>query len=109
MKSSGIAAQSRPQEVTQRPASKAIIVWTSVMAVAAVVTVQLRTVYWLNGVIRSEVSGVRSEIGDLRSDMREGFRILEAKVDALRSEVNELTERVTRIDVLVEDRLPAAP
>ena len=131
MKSFGGEARSRPQEAAQSPGSKAIIVLTGIIAIAAVVTVQLGTIYWLSDFIRSEISDVRgeiselrsdvnSEISELRSDMREDIRSLEAKVEAkideLRAEVNELRaevgalgERVTRIEVVVEDRLPAAP
>ena len=105
MKSFGIAAQSRPQEAAQRPSSKAIIVLTGIIALAAVVTIQLGTIYWLNESIRSEVS-------ELRSDMREDFRSVEAKIDVLRSEVGALRERVTRIEYRVtgiEELLSAAP
>ena len=120
LKSFEIAARSRPQEAAQRPSSKAIPVLTGIIALAAVVTVQLGTIYWLNDSIRSEVS-------ELRSDMREDIRSLEAKVEAkiddlraeigdlragigdLRAEIGALRERVTRIEVVVEDRLPAAP
>ena len=43
MKSFEIAARSRPQEAARRPSSKAIIVLTGIIALAAVVTVQLGT------------------------------------------------------------------
>ena len=101
MKSFEIAARSRPQEASQRPSSKAIPVLTGIIALAAVVTVQLGTIYWLNDSIRSEVS-------ELRSDMREDFRSVEAKIDVLQSEVGALRERVTRIEDRVtgiEDRV----
>lgn len=97
MKSFEIAARSRPQEAAQRPSSKAIPVLTGIIALAAVVTVQLGTIYWLSDFIRSEISDVRSEVSDvrseiseLRSDMREDFRSVEAKIDVLRSEVGEI-------------------
>ncbi len=116
MKSFGSEARSRLQEAAQSPGSKAIIVLTGIIAIAAVVTVQLGTIYWLSDFIRSEISDVRGEINELRSDVREDIRSVEAKIDVLRSEVNELRsevgvlgERVTRIEVVVEDRLPAAP
>ena len=123
LKSFEIAARSRPQEAAQRPSSKAIPVLTGIIALAAVVTVQLGTIYWLSDFIRSEISDVRSEISELRSDMREDIRSLEAKVEAkiddlraeigdLRSEVGVLRERVTGIEERVtgiEERLPAAP
>ncbi len=116
LKSFEIAARSRPQEAAQRPSSKAIPVLTGIIALAAVVTVQLGTIYWLSDLIRSEIS-------ELRSDMREDIRSLEAKVEAkiddlraeigdLRSEVGVLRERVTHIEDRVtgiEERLPAAP
>ena len=66
------------------------------------VTVQQGTIYWLNDSIRSEIS-------ELRSDMREGFRSVEAKIDVLLFEFGVLHERVTGIEAVVEDRLPAAP
>ena len=114
MKSFGSAARSRPQEAMQRPASMAFVVLTGIIAVAVVVTVQLGTIYWLSDFIRSEISDVRSEVSDvrseiseLRSDMREGFRSVEAKIDVLLFEVGALRERVTGIEVVVEDQLPA--
>ena len=92
VKSLGVAAQSREQEAAQRPASKAIVVLTGIIAFAAVATLQLGLFYWLDNSIRSEISGVNgeisslraefsAEISDLRSDMREDFRLLEAKFD----------------------------
>ena len=126
LKSFEIAARSRPQEAAQRPSSKAIPVLTGIIALAAVVTVQLGTIYWLSDFIRSEISDVRSEVSDvrseiseLRSDIREDFRSVEAKIDVLRSEVGALRERVTGIEDRVtgieervtgiQERLPAAP
>ena len=108
MKSFGSAAQSRPQEAMQRPASTAFVVLTVIIAVAVVVTVQLGTIYWLSDFIRSEISDVRSEISELRSDMREGFRSVEAKIDVLLFEFGALHEWVTGIEAVVEDRRPAA-
>ena len=113
LKSFEIAARSRPQEAAQRPSSKAILALTGIIALAAVVIVQLGTIYWLSDLIRSEIS-------ELRSDMRKDIRSLEAKVEVeidelraeigeLRAEIGALRERVTRIEVVVEDRLPAAP
>ena len=133
MKSFVAAAESRPRESTQSSGSKAVIVLTGIMA-AAVVTVQLGAIYWLSDTIRSEISDVRGEISDvrgeiseLRSDVREDLRSFEAKVEAkfdelwaeigeiraeigeIRAEIGEIRERLTRIEVVVEDRLPAAP
>ena len=85
----------------QRPASTAFVVLTIIIAVAVLVTVQLGTIYWLNDSIRSEIS-------ELRSDMREGFRSVEAKIDVFLLEGGALHERVTGIEAVVEDRLPAA-
>ena len=84
----------------QRPASTAFVVLIIIVAAAVVVTVQLGTIYWLN-------DSIRSEIGELRSDMREGFRSVEAKIDVLLFEFGALHERVTGIEAVVEDRLPA--
>ena len=131
VKSLGVAAHSRPQEAAQRPASKAIVVLTGIIAFAAVATLQLGLFYWLDNSIRSEISGVNgeisslraefsAEISDLRSDMREDFRLLEAKFEAkfdevwselgeLRSEISALSERMARIEVVVQDRPPQAP
>ena len=98
LKSFEIAARSRPQEAAQRPSSKAIPVLTGIIALAAVVTVQLGTIYWLSDFIRSEISDVRSEISELRSDMREDIRSLEAKVEAkiddLRAEIGDLRAEI---------------
>ena len=134
MKSFVAAAESRPRESTQSSGSKAVIVLTGIMAAAAVVTVQLGAIYWLSDTIRSEISDVRGEISDvrgeiseLRSDVREDLRSFETKVEAkfdelwaeigeiraeigeIRAEIGEIRERLTRIEVVVEDRLPAAP
>ena len=99
----------------QRPASTAFVVLPIIVAAAVVVAVQLGTIYWLSDFIRSEISDVRSEVSDvrseiswLRSDMREGFRSVEAKIDVLLFEFGALHERVTGIEAVVEDRLPAA-
>ena len=100
MKSFGSAARSRQHEAMQRPASTAFVVLIIIVAAAVVVTVQLGTIYWLNDSIRSEIS-------ELRSDMREGFRSVEAKIDVLLFEGGALHERVTGIEAVVEDRLPA--
>ena len=127
LKSFEIAARSRPQEAAQRPSSKAIPVLTGIIALAAVVTVQLGTIYWLSDLIRSEISELRSdmrediisletkveveidelrdEIGDLRAEIGD----LRAEIGDLRAEIGALRERMTRIEVVVEDRLPAAP
>ena len=77
--------------------------------------------------VRGEISDVRGEISELRSDVREDLRSFEAKVEAkfdelwaeigelraeigeIRAEIGEIRERLTRIEVVVEDRLPAAP
>ena len=101
-------------------------VFTGIIALAALATLQLGLFYWLDNTIRSEISGVngeissvRGEISDLRSDMREDFRLLEAKFEAkfdevwaelaeLRSEIGALSERMARIEVVMQDRLPAA-
>ena len=101
MKSFGSAARSRLQEAMRRPASTAFVVLTIIVAAAVVVAVQLGTIYWLNDSIRSEIS-------ELRSDMREGFRSVEAKIDVLLLEFGTLHERVTGIEAVVEDRRPAA-
>ena len=127
MKSFLAAAESRPRESTQSSGSKAVIVFTGIMAAAAVVTVQLGAIYWLSDTIRSEISDVRGEISELRSDVREDLRSFETKVEAkfdelwaeigeihaeignIHAEIGEIRERLTRIEVVVEDRLPAAP
>ena len=85
----------------RRPASTAFVVLTIIVAAAVVVAVQLGTIYWLNDSIRSEIS-------EVRSDMREGFRSVEAKIDVLLLEFGTLHERVTGIEAVVEDRRPAA-
>ena len=120
VKSLEIAAQSRPQETAERTAPKTTTVFTGIIALAALATLQLGLFYRLDNTIRSEVSGVNGEISDLRSDMREDFRLLEAKFEAkfdevwaelaeLRSEIGALSEWMARIEVVMQDRLPAAP
>ena len=85
----------------QRPAPTAFVFLPGIIAVAVLVTVQLGTIYWLSDFIRSEIS-------EVRSDMREGFRSVEAKIDVLLFEFGTLHERVTGIEAVVEDRWPAA-
>ena len=81
----------------------------------------------INAEIGSLRAELRAEISELRSDMREDFRLLEAKFEAkfdevwaelgdiqaelgeLRSEIGALSERMARIEVVMQDRLPAAP
>ncbi len=53
VRSLGIANQSRQQETTQIPASKESIGWTGIIAIAAVVGIQLGAIYWLNNSIRN--------------------------------------------------------
>ena len=84
----------------QRPAPTAFVFLPGIIAVAVLVTVQLGTIYWLSDFIRSEIS-------EVRSDMREGFRSVEAKIDVLLFEFGTLHERVTGIEAVVEDRWPA--
>ena len=84
LRPSGVAAQSRPQDATQNTTSKVIIILTGIIALAAVISVQLGAFYWLNDSIRDEIGSVRDEVIDLR-------------------------ERVIRIEILIEDRLPSTP
>ena len=127
VKSLEIAAQSRSQEAAERPASKTMIISAAIIFVVAWATLQLGMAFWLYNSIRSEISGVNgeisslrgemsslrvelnAEISDLRSDMREDFRLLEAKFDEVLVELGAFSERMARIEVVVQDRLPAAP
>ena len=62
VKSLEIAAQSRPQEAAERPAPKTMTVFTGIIALAALATLQLGMFYWLDNSIRSEISGVHVEL-----------------------------------------------
>ena len=105
LRPSGFTAQSRPQDATQNPASKVLIVLTGIIAFAAVVSVQLGAFYWLNDSIPDEFGKVRDEIGSVRAEIGS----VRAEVADLRAEVGELRERVIRIEILIEDRLPSTP
>ena len=121
------AALSRPQNATQNPASRASVVLTGIIALAAVVGVQLGAVYWLNDSIRNDMQAgfasmhdefgrvhdefgrVRDEIGSAGADvggLRAEIGELRAEIGSVRAEVGELRERVIRIELLIEDRLP---
>ena len=57
LKSLEIAAQSRPQEAVERPASKTMIISAAIIVVVAWATLQLGMAFWLYNSIRSEISG----------------------------------------------------
>lgn len=110
------AALSRPQNATQNPASRASVVLTGIIALAAVVGVQLGAVYWLNDSIRNDMqagfASMHDEFGRVRDEIGSGGADvggLRAEIGELRAEVGELRERVIRIELLIEDRLPSAP
>ena len=141
VRSLGIADQSRQQETARLPASKESIGWTGIIAIAAVFSIQLGAIYWLNnnmqagfesvneefgrvyeefGRVRDEISDLRNhtlaEISDLRNhtlaeigSIRAEIGSIRAEIGLLRSEVGELGERMTRLEMLTQDRLPSAP
>ena len=103
------AALSRPQNATQNPASRASVVLTGIIALAAVVGVQLGAVYWLNDSIRNDMQAGFASMHDEFGRVRDEIGSVRAEVGGLRAEVGELRERVIRIEILIEDRLPSAP
>ena len=134
VRSLGIADQSRQQETARLPASKESIGWTGIIAIAAVFSIQLGAIYWLNnnmqagfesvneefgrvyeefGRVRDEISDLRNhtlaEISDLRNHTLAEIGSIRAEIGLLRSEVGELGERMTRLEMLTQDRLPSAP
>ena len=123
-----------PQEMGCTPASKESIGWTGIIAIAAVFSIQLGAIYWLNnnmqagfesvneefgrvyeefGRVRDEISDLRNhtlaEISDLRNHTLAEIGSIRAEIGLLRSEVGELGERMTRLEMLTQDRLPSAP
>ena len=123
----GIADQSRQQETARLPASKESIGWIGIIAIAAAFSIQLGAIYWLNnnmqagfesvneefGRVRDEISDLRNhtlaEISDLRNHTLAEIGSIRAEIGLLRSEVGELGERMTRLEMLTQDRLPSAP
>ena len=137
VRSFGIADQSRQQEAARLPASKESIGWTGIIAIAAVIGIQLGAIYWLDnnmqaglgrvyeefGRVREEISdlrnhtfaelsSVRAELGNVRvelSMLRSDFGGLRSDVESLQTEVGELGGRMTNLEMLFQDRLPPAP
>ena len=137
VRSSGVADQSRQQEAARLPASKESIGWTGIIAIAAVIGIQLGAIYWLDnnmqaglgrvyeefGRVREEISdlrnhtfaelgSVRAELGSVRvelSMLRSDFGGLRSDVESLQTEVGELGGRMTNLEMLFQDRLPPAP
>ena len=64
------------------------------------------------GDVRAEIGDVRAEIGDLRAEVHEEIGGLRAEmhegIGGLREEIGELSERVTRIETLIETHLVPA-
>ena len=95
---------------------KKSIGWTGIIAVAAVFSIQLGAIYWLNNKMQAgfesvyeEFGRVRDEISDLRNHTLAEIGSIRAEIGLLRSEVGELGERMTRLEMLTQDRLPSAP
>ena len=65
------------------------------------------------GRVRDEISDLRNhtlaEISDLRNHTLAEIGSIRAEIGLLRSEVGELGERMTRLEMLTQDRLPSAP
>ena len=100
------AALSRPQNATQNPASQASVVLASIIALAAVVGVQLGAFFWLNDSIRNDMQAGFASVHDEFGSVRDEIGSVRSEVGGLRAEVGELRERVIRIEILIEDRLP---
>ena len=137
VRSFGIADQSRQQEAARLPASKESIGWTGIIAIAAVIGIQLGAIYWLDnnmqaglgrvyeefGRVREEISdlrnhtfaelsSVRAELGSVRVELgmlRSDVGGLRSDVESLQTEVGELGGRMTNLEMLFQDRLPSAP
>ena len=134
VRSFGIADQSRQQEAARLPASKESIGWTGIIAIAAVIGIQLGAIYWLDnnmqaglgrvyeefGRVREEISdlrnhtfaelsSVRAELGSVRVELgmlRSDVGGLRSDVESLQTEVGELGGRMTNLEMLFQDRLP---
>lgn len=96
----------RPQVATQNPASQASVVLTGIIALAAMVGVQLGAFYWLNDSIRNDMQAGFASMHDEFGRVRDEIGSVGADVGGLRAEIGELRERVIRIELLIEDRLP---
>ncbi len=122
VRSSGVADQSRQREAARLPASKESIGWTGIIAIAAVIGIQLGAIYWLDnnmqagfgrvyeefGRVREEISdlrnhtfaelgGVRAELGGVRAELgsvRADVGVLRSDVGVLRSDVESLQAEV---------------
>ena len=119
-RSSGVADQSRQREAARLPASKESIGGTGIIAIAAVIGIQLGAIYWLDnnmqagfGRVYEEFGRVREEISDLRNhtfaelgSVRADVGGLRSDVESLQAEVGVLSGRMTNLEMLFQDRLP---
>ena len=58
------------------------------------------------GSVRDEIGSVRDEIGSVRTELRTEIRENRAAISANRDAIAELAEGVTRIEAILEERLP---
>ena len=61
------------------------------------------------GWVKSGVADVRTEIADVRSDLRTEIAANRDRIDAVNLRLAGVEERLTRIETLLEERLPARP
>ena len=93
----GIADQSRQQETARLPASKESIGWTGIIAIAAVFSIQLGAIYWLNNnmqagfeSVNEEFGRVRDEISDLRNHTLAEIGSIRAELGSVRAELGSV-------------------
>ena len=86
VQSLGIAAQSRPQEAVQLPASKERIGRTDIIAIAAVVSI-LGAIYWLNNNMRAGFESVSEEFGRVRDEISDLRNHTLAEIGSVRAEI----------------------
>ena len=105
-----VADRSRPREAVRRPALQESIGWTGIIAIAAVISIQLGAIYWLNNSMRAgfesvseEFGRVREEFGRVRNEISDLRNHTLAEIGSIRSEVGKLDERMIGYEMLIQD------
>ena len=88
---------------------KKSIGWTGIIAIAAVFSIQLGAIYWLNNNMQAGFESVNEEFGRVRDEISDLRNHTLAEIGLLRSEVGEISERMIRSEMLFQNLLSSAP